>query len=212
MIISGSFTTLIIAALAIIVIAPFAEGYVVAEWLIEMMIIPLLAAIVFTCSENRTLMITAIILSLSAIIFYNINLFHSNIVYFTIQQILLSAVYLIAIIIIFREFINSPTANLNTIFAGLSVYLLLGLLFGSIYILIEVIYPHSFRFHGVECPFCTINQFNLYYFSFTTLTTVGFGEIIPITPYSRSFVIIEQMSGVIYLAAVISRMVANIKK
>ena len=48
---------------------------------------------------------------------------------------------------------------------------------------------------------------DLLYFSYITLTTLGYGEIIPMNAYARSFAIIEAIIGVMYVAIIISRMV-----
>lgn len=52
------------------------------------------------------------------------------------------------------------------------------------------------------------DDFDLMYYSFITLLTVGYGDIHPATSYARSLTVIEAMIGVIYMAVFISRMVS----
>ena len=48
--------------------------------------------------------------------------------------------------------------------------------------------------------------FKLIYFSFTTLTTTGYGDVIPLTNHARSLVMVEEFSGVFYVGVVIARL------
>jgi hypothetical protein len=51
-----------------------------------------------------------------------------------------------------------------------------------------------------------VTWWDLLYFSFTTLTSVGFGEVTPATSHARSLVILEQIAGVMYVALLVARL------
>jgi hypothetical protein len=80
--------------------------------------------------------------------------------------------------------------------------------FAYFYALIEFLTPGSFYINPGSNPDGVLRWWELLYFSFTCLTSVGFGEITPANDHARSVVMIEQMLGVLYLALVISRLVA----
>ena len=67
-----------------------------------------------------------------------------------------------------------------------------------------MIWPGSFSGTGEAVD---RTWFELLYLSFTTLTSVGLSDIVPVLAHARSFVMIEQMVGVLYIAMVITRLV-----
>jgi hypothetical protein len=73
---------------------------------------------------------------------------------------------------------------------------------------LEVLQPGSFYINPANNPDGVTSWWDLMYFSFTCLTSVGFGEVTPVTDHARSLVMIQQMMGVLYLALVISRLVS----
>ncbi len=91
------------------------------------------------------------------------------------------------------------------IFAAVSVYLLLGLMWGALYMFVETLRPGAFSTslgRPVAYP-------DLMYYSFVTLTTLGYGEITPAIPQVQSLAVLEATSGVLYLAVLVARLVAS---
>jgi len=99
--------------------------------------------------------------------------------------------------------LQDKTISLTTIFGSLSVYLFIGLFFAYIYLFIEAVSPMSFS--GLQAP----EESKAIYFSFITLTTVGFGEIVPLKPIVQSLVWIESFTGQCYLAVIIGQLVGR---
>lgn len=87
------------------------------------------------------------------------------------------------------------------------VYLLIGGTWAGIYSLVEAVAPGSFAFDRALNPDGVIRTFDLIYFSFTSLTTMGYGDLVPATSHARSFAVLEAIVGVMYLATIISRLV-----
>jgi Ion channel len=83
-------------------------------------------------------------------------------------------------------------------------YLLLGLLWGVWYEIIELLQPGSF---AVASQKAQAGLPQLAYFSFTTLTTLGFGDIVPLSPLARSLVILEALVGQLFPVILIARLV-----
>ena len=67
----------------------------------------------------------------------------------------------------------------------------------------------AFLFHVVNEEISLQN--NLAYFSFVTLTTLGYGDIVPVAPLARSLAVLEALTGVLFMAVLISRLVGSYK-
>jgi hypothetical protein len=106
-----------------------------------------------------------------------------------------------------RYMLADSVMTLDELFAAANLYVLAAFIFAYLFTLIEFWYPASFIMNEANNPDGLIEFWELVYFSFTCLTSVGFGEITPNSDEVRSIVMIEQIAGVLYLALVISRLV-----
>ncbi len=93
--------------------------------------------------------------------------------------------------------------DLNLINGAISVYLLIGVCFAHFYALVFNLDPGSFR--GIEEGVATGTSF--VYFSFVTLTTLGYGDITPLTRWGGSIAILEAVVGQLYLTVLVARLV-----
>jgi amino acid transporter len=106
-----------------------------------------------------------------------------------------------------RSVLRQRTITRETISMSVSVYLLLGLTWGLFYILLFDFQPHAFSFGGAPIP--SEQEINpvLVYFSLTTLATVGYGDITPVTLQARYAAVSEGIAGQFYLAILVARLV-----
>jgi hypothetical protein len=89
------------------------------------------------------------------------------------------------------------------------IYLLLGVMWGLFYNITAVAIPRAFHFaHGMAVTGPRALDRLLTYFSFTTLTTTGFGDITPIAPMTRTLAIFEALAGQLYLVITLARLVS----
>jgi len=91
------------------------------------------------------------------------------------------------------------------VYAALSAYLLAGFFCGVLYRAIESTWPGSFATAGTTTTFSIQNAI---YFSFVTLATLGYGDIVPRTEVARGIAIVEAVAGQLYLAVLIARLVS----
>ena len=95
---------------------------------------------------------------------------------------------------------NQPEIRRDTIMGGLCVYVLMGIFWMVLFINLELIRPGSFNF-GVHGPHPDLNlQYRLLmYYSFVTLLTIGYGDVVPMSGMAQSLTILEGLIGQFYL-------------
>jgi voltage-gated potassium channel len=94
------------------------------------------------------------------------------------------------------------------LYASVSLYLLIAVLWYSIYNLLEAVAPASFVEAGVPAG-TKVPHSTFLYFSLVTLTTLGYGDVLPVTPVARMFAGLEATAGVLYIAITVARLVAG---
>jgi len=97
--------------------------------------------------------------------------------------------------------------------AAVATYLLLGFVWAQAYSLVELAHPEAFRFpeenaHGDTPVLVRASEHRFLYFSFVTLTTLGYGDITPVRPLARSLAALEAVTGQLFLAITVARLVA----
>jgi hypothetical protein len=105
-----------------------------------------------------------------------------------------------------RFTITSAVVNAETVYAALSTYLLAGLFFGQIYWSIEGITPGSLV--GPD-PF---SEQAAVYYSFVTLATLGYGDILPRTDIARGVATFEVIGGQLFLAVMVARLIGAFER
>ncbi len=108
-----------------------------------------------------------------------------------------------------KHLIDSRAVTIKLLFDAIIIYLLIGLIFAMIVSLIDRFDPGAFRYPVAagSAPVFHLNDF--IYFTFTTLSTTGYGDIIPLKPYTRSLSIMIAITGQMYIAIIISMLVGK---
>ena len=116
-------------------------------------------------------------------------------------QLCLSLFLLTMIIQILKKAVlKNEKVSREKIAAALCVYLLAGYLWACLYTFADILNPGAFQNNLRGYP-------DLLYYSFITLATVGYGDITPVTPLARSLAVLEAITGQLYLAVMIARLV-----
>ncbi|MEM1164663.1 MAG: ion channel [Planctomycetota bacterium] len=114
-----------------------------------------------------------------------------------------AAAVLIVIVMAMRRFFTLTKATPSTISAALALYLLSGLFWSLVYAGLEASLPGSFV--NTAGP---LRADDLHYFSYVTMTTLGYGDIVPTHPIARSCALTQALLGQVFIAVVIGRLVA----
>lgn len=123
-------------------------------------------------------------------------------------SLLLVMVAPVAIVIgLKREVLADQRVTLQTVYAGLSLYLLLGMAFGFLFGFVQDVSDVPFFSGGV-----TGNQNDFLYYSLATLTTTGYGDFTAAGELGRTFSVLEALFGQIYLVTVVALLVSNLRR
>ena len=114
---------------------------------------------------------------------------------------------LLTVVLIVRQVLLLPDVTIQSIFGALSAYLLIGLMFASFYSAISHLAPGPFFSPG-QLPHGRPNTTIFQYFSFTTLTTLGYGDFTAASNGGRAIAVLEAVAGQIFLATLVARLVA----
>jgi hypothetical protein len=104
-----------------------------------------------------------------------------------------------------RYILRDARATIDELFSAAVAFLLLSLAWAWVYWTIEYVRPGSFAL-AREAAMGPPSWYALFYFSVTTLSTTGYGDIVPVSSAARSAAILEQIAGVLYVALIISRL------
>jgi hypothetical protein len=114
-------------------------------------------------------------------------------------------VFILALVI--NQIFASGAITLNKIGGGIAAYILLGHLWATLYFTVYIIQPSSFQ-HGGELIEASEALRNLSYFSFVTLTTIGYGDILAVGAVARTLVMLEGLIGQLFPAIFIAKLVS----
>jgi hypothetical protein len=110
---------------------------------------------------------------------------------------------LVTPVAILRHIITHPVVSTETVLGAVCVYLLIGFSFAFVYVAIG--YLSATPFFGGQTS-ATVNDF--LFFSYSTLTTVGYGNLVPVSSVGQTFAMLEALLGQVYLVIVVARLVS----
>jgi voltage-gated potassium channel len=138
----------------------------------------------------------------------------SDAAWITILHHLFAGVFLVyAIVVMLRYVFTTQRVTSNTVFASLGVYLLLALTWALAYSLVHRLDPAAFysSVPSHQSPLVLRvgrgQTTGVLYFSFVTLTTLGYGDIVPTSPVARMLASVEAITGQLYLTVLVARLV-----
>ena len=114
-----------------------------------------------------------------------------------------AALYAVTIAYMLLYVFQPDVMTADKLFGAAAAYLMLGVLWMFLYALIGNYYPDSFAVAGVPAAPEVVD---LLYFSFTVLTSTGFGDIVPVTRQARAICVLEQLTGALFVAILIARL------
>ncbi len=174
---------------------------------------PVLAALTFVpvviatvrLWQIRVLMWLSVLLILGGLIFLVAgNVFRSQALD-GIRWGFLAAFFALAAVGLFSYLRNSRLITLEHLFTAINIYLLLGMLWAAIYCAMDAFYPASIQLGSLPAD----RQSELLYFSLTTLSTIGYGDVVPVGGETRMLAALEGVTGVLYIAITVAILVSR---
>jgi hypothetical protein len=199
---------LLIALGLFFVCAPFVEeingGDLIVSVLLSMV---LLSAILAVAGTRRTLVV-ALLLAVPTLAARWANHFRPDLVPAGVFLIggLLMFIFVVAQLL--RFVLRAPSVTAEVLCASISAYLMLGLIWTLAYWLVDRLTPGGAFSFNTNTGERSINGFTGFYFSFITLSTVGYGDITPVSRFARWLAAMEAMTGLLYVAVLIARLVS----
>jgi hypothetical protein len=114
-----------------------------------------------------------------------------------------AVVLLLTVLVIVDRVVRLDEVTEQALYAAVSAYLLIGLMFTEYFAALDVLVPGPFFANGQP----TNNQ-TLQYFSFTTLTTLGYGDFTAVGSLGRAIAVLEALTGQVFLATLVARLVS----
>ena len=121
--------------------------------------------------------------------------------------VVITGLALVATASAIRFALRAPVIHAEQIYAALSAYLLAGLFFGVLHWTVARAWPGSLGEAGPGGAPAAITLSTAIYYSFVTLATLGYGDIVPKTEVARGLAVLEAVGGQLYVAVTVARLV-----
>ena len=199
----GRFLALLIAMLLYFILRPFLEGFVRIQILMSIFFSIILLSGIYAISQKKHILIIALVLAVPLLLIQwgkqilDISSFMLVSDIFGILFFGYSSVIILAYL--FRE----KEITGDVIIGSICAYLMIGFMWSSIFSMLEIVCPGSFNLPEIS----GLEGSGFTYYSFVTLTTLGYGDITPLTAPARSFALLEAVTGQLYIAVLVARLV-----
>jgi hypothetical protein len=198
---------LLVALLFLLIVEPFFLGH----WMFDILVSLVLIAAVATVSQRPGLLVTCLVLAAPAFVM-RWGLYVTDRHWLAVAAALFAmAFFVFTVIVLLWRALGGATVTSDTIAGAVCAYLLLGVAWAFAFSLVELTHPGSFLVNGTPLGAVAgtsrILRQELLYLSLVTLSTVGYGDIVPVMAPARMLAVLEAVTGQIYLAVLIGGLV-----
>ena len=200
----GRFLFLFIALLCFFVISPLLRGFIGIQVLLDIFLSAIFITALYTFSRKKHLLLIGTLLALPMLAAiwspYFVKIPFMNLAGQCFGIVFMAFMVVTILSFVFKQY----DITLDVIYATVVVYLLTAIMWAFIFRVIDVLQPGSFTITqglGEE------TRFTFIYYSLVTITTLGYGDITPVTDVAKSFSALEAVIGQIYLVLLVARLV-----
>ena len=199
---------LLIALAVLLICAPFVEELEGGHLILSVLFSLVLLAAVFAVADRKRTLAIALVLAVPAITARWVSYFRPDLLHPSV--FLVCALLLLAFVIwhLLHFILRAPVVTVEVLCASVAAYLMLGLTWSAAYWLVDQVTPGGAFSFNTERGVHSMNGFNGIYFSFITLSTVGYGDITPVSRAARGLAAMEATTGMLYVAVLIARLVS----
>ena len=196
------FIYIVFAILLVLLFNPFLRplglfGHLFSTLFLAM--IPLSSA--FALTQNRDKSIVIFFIAAPFVILDGLNFFLTSHLLMIVAFSFATVLYFYIVYLLMKILLSIRVVTADLVYCAISIYLLIGIGWAGIYTTVEVISPGSFS--------GTAASGDLLYFSFVSLTTVGYGDVLPLSVLGKRLAIFEAAMGSIYMAVIIAMIVGR---
>lgn len=200
----GRFLFLLISLLGLIVLTPLLEGFIRIRFLMDIFISSVFISGIYAVSPQKHFSLIAAIFSLPMLVSIW-STYYVEIPFLLFIGDLFGILFFGFMVITILFFISREhKVTVNVINGAIVVYLLIALMWVFIFRFLENIQPGSF---AIAQENLKESRFLFVYYSFVTITTLGYGDITPLTDTARAFSLLEAVIGQMYLVVLVARLV-----
>lgn len=190
---------LMVLIMAMLILSPILEGFVAIRIIIDVFLTAIVLSMLPMVSHKKRLirigflLATVMVMSLWLKYFFNYELIAAI-------SMMIGVLFTVFVTTLTLAFImNSKQVTREVVYAAMLVYLLVAQLWALVYTFLYLIEPASFNLPQGQGDFLVFE-----YYSFVTLTTLGFGDITPLTKIAKAFSVLEAVIGQLYLVVVVA--------
>ena len=197
---------LLLLLLFFLVLSAFLPEEPISEVVLVLSSYAILIVAILKVSDREVMPWPALLLTATSLVVTVVCVLHPVRPLRVANWLLLSAFFGYVSVALFSFLERSGPIIRAKLMACLGLYLILGMLFYAVYNLLQEIHPASFVEGGSMQT--TASRHSLLYFSLTTLTTLGIGDVVPVTRPARMIAALEAVTGVFYVAITVARLIA----
>jgi hypothetical protein len=213
---TGPFLFLLISLLFLVLAGPILDRLAGTQRLSYVLFGVILISATWAVSRNRRILVLALFLVAPAFVSVVVRAWLDLTPTRLINSALMAVFLFFIAIVLLRAVIGAKRVSANEIYGAICVYLLIGIIWIFLYSLVQSLEPGAFSpppdalaeraAEGALTP-GSLQLSQLGYFSFVTLTTLGFGDMAPLTPTARTLAWLEAVTGQLYLTVLVARLV-----
>ena len=194
---------LFVVLLAFDAVVPFIDPGPHAKFVINFLDCMVIVSAVAAVGRTVLSFVIVSLLAIAALTFFWWSVEHEDATHLARAWGFAAALDLATIIYLLVYVFRPEVMTADKLFGAAAAYLMIGSLWATLYALTDLFYPRSFVGLGKEL---SSDLPDFLYFSYTVLTTTGFGDIVPKTRQARALCNIEQLAGGLYIAILIARL------
>jgi hypothetical protein len=196
---------LLVAQLAGVLLYPVMEGNDAGRSLFAVFGILILALVVLAAKSTPSFTGFALLLGVPATVLLLIQAVTQDDTLLPYSSALEAALYFYAAYALIRYMLEDHVITRDELYAVGATFTLVAWAFAYVFVVYQAIEPHSFT-AAVDAS-ADRSWVELLFLSFTNLSSTGLSDVVPVTPFARSLVMLEQFAGVGYIAMVVSRLI-----
>ncbi|MBW2059379.1 MAG: two pore domain potassium channel family protein [Deltaproteobacteria bacterium] len=197
------FLFLFMSLMLYFVVRPFIEEYAEIGVLLDIFLSLILFSAIYAVSKKRRPLVIGLLIGLPPFIGLWLTHFVESPSLILMEDGFMVLFFGYTTVMFLSYVFRQDEVTFDTIMGAACVYFFIGLMWGFAFAMMESLLPGSFRFGEGQA----VGGSNLIYYSFVTQTTLGYGDITPVTTPARSLSVLEAVIGQLYLGVLIARLV-----